>query len=256
MLSPLSLATLAAIGWAEVPVTPRPSVAVISTGSELLPLGSPLEPGHIRNSNGPMLEALSREAGLPVAAVLHASDTLSALESAVEKTAGAHIVMLSGGVSMGRYDLVPKALEDFGVEPVFHKMLQKPGKPMWFGHRGAHLYFGMSGNPLGCYVSFHRYAAAAARQMAGLPANCPSCEAELASPVRNGGKRTRFVLAVAWAAEHGWRAEPLLGEGSADIYATAGANALLRVPPEDDGGGPSLTATFEWLGERRWQVTT
>lgn len=235
LITPLVIANMAAFGYETVSAVPRPRCAVITTGSEVVSPGAAPGPYQIRNSNGPMLEALSRLAGMTDVRVSHALDTEQDLLDKLDASGDADIVLLAGGVSAGKYDLVPGVLRQYGVDPVFHKIAQRPGKPTWFGKQGARLYFGLPGNPLACHLSFHRYVAAAIRKMTGRTPEQHAVMGRLLAPVKGLPKLTVFQLCrYAW--EQGeWQVMPLPGKGSADLYAPAAANAYVRVEADCAG---------------------
>ena len=120
-----------------------------------------------------MLSAMVREMGLSPPPQLRAADQLDATLQAIAASASANIIVLSGGVSVGTYDFVPRALEQFAAETIFHGVNQKPGKPILFARRGEQLIFGLPGNPLSCHFGFHRYVAAAVRVMSGREGHDP-----------------------------------------------------------------------------------
>ena len=151
------VAVLASIGVSEVGVARRPEVGVLSTGNEIVEPGTPLAPGMIRNSNGSMLSALARFAGGNVEYLGIAGDDVEHLRRSLGKGLGKDILLVSGGVSMGDYDLVPRVLGELGVEVLFHKVRVKPGKPLLFGRRGRCLVFGIPGNPVSSFVVFHLF---------------------------------------------------------------------------------------------------
>lgn len=230
-ITPLALGVLASVGRLQVQGIDLPRLAIITTGHELVPLSRKPGPFQIRDSNGPMLAALVRQAGLPDPLVLHADDTEESLVQALSRTADNHIVLLSGGVSMGRYDLVPGALERHGAMIVFHKVSQKPGKPLLFATREEQLIFGLPGNPLSCHFCFHRYVDPAARKLAARPPGPTFQPGRLSAPLEVQVRRHLFVLARAEAGNGHVEITPLLGQGSADLFATTAANAYLRLPP-------------------------
>lgn len=237
-ITPLVIANLATFGYTHIRAIPRPVCAVITTGSELAGETGAPESFQIRDANGPMLEALLREAGNRQVTRCHAADTLESLEQALEIVRGADVVLLSGGVSAGAYDLVPRALELHGVHVVFHKVTQKPGKPLLFGKLGTRLFFGLPGNPLATHLGFHRYVLPSLRAMAGRAAPAqPVHEGILSRDIRGAGTRTLFQLCRVELSNAGWRIEPLHGKGSADIFTAATANAYVRIDP---GVGPFL----------------
>jgi molybdopterin molybdotransferase len=256
-ITPLVVGALASAGRAEVRVVARPRMAIVVTGEEVV-AGTP-GPAQIRDSNGPMLAAMARGLGLVDVRVAHARDTAESLRAAldeVDEVDVMDIVVLTGGVSTGKYDIVPTILEERGARRVFHKVAQRPGKPLFFASRAREgnapqLYFGLPGNPLSCHLCFHRYVASAARKMMGLPAVTPPLIGLLTETFEVGGGRVVFQLARARRDADGtWRVMPLRGRGSADLIHPATANTIVRFDPgcEAEGGRSVL---FELLhGER------
>lgn len=164
------LGVLAANGVAEVEVTAVPSIAVVSTGDELVEVDAPLGPGQIRRSNDRALAATLRSHGLHRITLAQVVDDLQATTVALGELIERHrVVVLSGGVSMGQRDYVPAALEALGVRKVFHRVAQRPGKPMWFGvATNGHVVFGLPGNPVSALVGMTRYVRPAVEAAMGL----------------------------------------------------------------------------------------
>lgn len=251
-VTPLVAAVLASVGRQSVEVVGAPTVAVITTGSELVKPGQQAGKAQICDSNGPMLAAQVQRTGLcQVAQVQHAADTMESLAASLAEVSGADVVLLSGGVSMGRYDLVPRSLEDHGVTLLLHKVTQKPGKPLLFGKRGQQAVFGLPGNPLSSHFCFHRYVAPSLRRMAGLEEGTRLFQGRLAAPLKTRGGRTKFLLAQI-SEEHGHLAvTPLIGKGSADIFSAPMASGYVRVPPGDQDLAVGDTVDIQWMGDRR-----
>lgn len=231
------LAILAEVGQQEVQVCRIPSVAVLATGDELVPAHKKPGPGQIRNSNGPMLVAMARQLGCRVIDLEIAGDDEEALSKKITQGLDYDILVLSGGVSAGVLDLVPKMLAAAGVEQVFHKVALKPGKPLWFGMRkGVHrsLVFGLPGNPVSSYVCFHLFVQAAIRGLSGNPhQGIPFLPAELTKEHEHRGGRPTFHPGRI-ALENGrLTAAPVRWLGSADLRGLAEANALIFTPAED-----------------------
>jgi len=230
-------------------------MAVITTGAELISLDEPPRPGQIRDSNGPMLVTMARDMGLEPPAHLHAEDRLEAIFEALANVADRQIVLLTGGVSVGAYDLVPQALERYGAEVVFHRVSQKPGKPLLFGRKGSQLIFGLPGNPLASHFCFHRYVAAAIRCTEGRDPIADPVPGELARPVHPKRWRTYFVAALARrgvGADPSWEVHPSSGASSADIFASAGANCYAELPPGKAELPAGETVRFTWIGDAPW----
>ena len=153
------IAIAAGAGMARIRVSAEPTISVISTGNELIEPGDPIEPHQIRRSNVYGIVAALRRRGFQRIADDHLPDDLDALRRRLRVHLDTHdVVILSGGVSMGKFDLVPQALADLGVREVFHKISQRPGKPMWFGVApSGTAVFALPGNPVSTLVCLARY---------------------------------------------------------------------------------------------------
>jgi len=250
LLTPLAIGVVASVGRREVRVVPAPTIGILTTGGELIGGGAP-ESAQIRDSNGPMLAAMAAGCGLKPACLLHAPDDIAAIVAALETMRACDLIVLTGGVSMGQYDLVPDSFGQIGAEVVFHKVSQKPGKPLLFARRGRQLFFGLPGNPLAAHLCFHRYVTAAIRRWCGHPVAVPAREVgTLLEPVRPGGSRTWFVLGHAECegqARRTWSLRPLPGRSSADLFGPNQANCYLEVPPGDEVLAAGESLAFEWL---------
>jgi molybdopterin molybdotransferase len=225
------IGVLAACGRPSVQVGARPRVGVLATGDELVPPGEAPGPGRIRNSNGPVLVALAARAGAEVLDLGIAPDRESALGEAIEAGLQADLLVLSGGVSMGVYDLVGKVLRSLGVEILFDGVAIRPGKPFTFGRRGAAIVAGCPGNPVSSYVIFQVFLRPALRKMAGHPEPLRKpVRGRLATPLRQRPGRTGFHQArVRWDDDR-LLVESLTTSGSADFASCARGNALAIVP--------------------------
>ncbi len=251
LMTPLVVAGLATRGLSEVRAWRRPRLRIISTGSELVSCDQTPSPWQIRNSNGPMLAAMAQAMGLERPATTHTADRLEAIVDALDAAQDADFVLLSGGVSAGKYDLVPQAVTAWGGRIVFHKVAQKPGKPLLVAARGAQVVFGLPGNPLACHLGFDRYVAAAIRQRLGRPPLPRPFAGILAAPLRWKGGRTFFLLARAQPAEShaaAWSIEPLSGISSADLFTPSRANCYLRLPPGEGELAAGTRIPFTWIG--------
>lgn len=251
VITPLAVGVLASVGQQQVRVLPPPALGILTTGGELIGGGESPGPARIRDSNGPMLAAMAIAGGLAPPRMLHADDDVNAIVAALETLQDCDLVVLTGGVSMGRYDLVPDSFRQIGAELVFHKVSQKPGKPLLFARRGRQLLFGLPGNPLAVHLCFHRYVSAAVRRWCGHPVAAPDRRlGRLGGPVRSGGSRTWYVPGRAERAadaEGVWRVQPLPGCSSADLFGTHQANCYLEVPPGDEPIAAGESLAFEWL---------
>lgn len=223
---------LATVGKTSVQAYPMPRMGVIATGDELVEPARKPKPGQIRNSNGPMLMAASALAGgLPQYLGL-ASDRRDHLVSLVKEGLEiADIVLLTGGVSAGKYDFVPEVLTELGVTTHFHKILMKPGRPILFGTNHDTLIFGLPGNPVSAFVCFHLFVRPAIRRLRGESQTGPTfIPLPLASDFATDNNRPTYGPATLELTEAGLRVRPQAWFGSADLRSLCGCNALIRVP--------------------------
>jgi molybdopterin molybdotransferase len=174
-VSPMDVAVIASAGLAEVATTQPPVVRIISTGDELVPPGQAIAAHQVRNSNGPALVAMLASHGYHDALHDHLVDEPRLLEDRIAAhIEAAEVLVLSGGVSMGKADYVPEVLARLGVEIVFHKISQRPGKPMWFGLApGGKPVFALPGNPVSALVCCRHYVIPALDAASGMAAPLP-----------------------------------------------------------------------------------
>jgi molybdopterin molybdotransferase len=230
VMTPTALAVAATVGRVEGSCVCRPVVAVLTTGDELVPADVEPTGSQIRNSNGPLLDGLVRQAGGVSRALGTARDTETDLTiKLAEPLDAADVVLIAGGVSAGKFDLVPGVLERLGVTAHFHKVRMKPGKPLFFGTRGDTLVFGLPGNPVAVLVCFTLFVRPALRQMAGLPPEPADIEMTLTEPLTVSNDRPTFHPAK--RSPEG--VKPLPWFGSADLRAMLAADCLLRLPAGD-----------------------
>jgi molybdopterin molybdotransferase len=194
LIGPAETGMLAAAGLARVPVTRRPKLAVIATGDEIVEPGERKRPGQIRNANGPALMAMAVEAGAAPLYLGIARDRTASLAGKLARAKASDILVLSGGVSVGDYDLVKDELEAAGVRPVFWQVRIKPGKPVFFGVRGRQLVFGLPGNPTSAMVTFLLFVRPAVENMLGRKGPGPAAgRAVLAADIAVKPGRTQFL---------------------------------------------------------------
>jgi len=222
---------LSMTGRTDVAVHRPVRAAVLCTGSELVePDGAP-ESGQIRNTNGPVLQTLVTSAGGMPEYLGIAPDERDALAERIRAGLSADVLLVSGGCSMGDRDLVPPVLTEVGVEPVFHKVAVKPGKPVWFGVKDETLVFGLPGHPVSTIMSFELLVRPAFKRMMGLRDAGPDfLRAVLTKDYRIKSDRPTF-LPVEVDYRHGrHEATPLESHGSADLYAVTHADGMLLFP--------------------------
>ncbi|MDH3374661.1 MAG: molybdopterin molybdotransferase MoeA [Gammaproteobacteria bacterium] len=193
-ISPMDIAVITSCGLTEVQVARSPVVRVISTGNELVPAGAPIEPHQIRMSNGPAIIAMLGQHGYATSEHDHIKDDLALLKERIATHLDeTDLLVLSGGVSMGKADYLPQVLEDLGVKVVFHKVSQRPGKPMWFGIGPTmQAVFALPGNPVSTLVCCRQYVIPALNTASGLSERPPEFAA-LAQDVTFKPKLTCFL---------------------------------------------------------------
>jgi len=262
-LRPQELAVIAEQGLALAPTVRPPRVAVLATGDELQPPGTPLGPGQICNSNETLLLAQLAGWGCEPVGLGIARDDLRELREKVGRGLELDLLILTGGVSMGARDLVPQVLRELGVEQVFHKVQLKPGKPIWFGVLRAStaaaaaetaertstaemtstaerqtpsaaprcLIFALPGNPVSTMVCSELFVRPTVRRLAGDPQpEPPRLVARLQRPHRLNEDRPTYFPAWLELAADGPRVVPTAWQGSGDLRSTADANAMIAFP--------------------------
>ncbi|GGW29114.1 molybdopterin molybdenumtransferase MoeA [Streptomyces lucensis JCM 4490] len=256
ILGPPQIALLAAIGRGRVRVRPRPRVVVLSTGSELVQPGEELTTGQIYDSNSFALTAAAREAGAIAYRVGAVADDADILRTTIEdQLVRADLLVTTGGVSVGAYDVVKEALSDVGDEDVagagvdFRKLAMQPGKPQGFGSIGPdHTpLLALPGNPVSSYVSFELFVRPAIRALMGLPdVHRPRVRAVLKSDeaLRSPKGRRQFLRGSCTEGE----VSPVGGAGSHLIAALAHADALIVVPEDVESVEPGTEVEVVLLG--------
>jgi molybdopterin molybdotransferase len=236
-LRPPQLAALAELGCPQVPVRRHPTLAVLATGDELVPVDQTPGPGQIRNSNETMLVAQAAQSGCAARSLGIARDVREDLGAKILDGLAADILVLSGGVSAGTLDLVPSELAAAGVREVFHGVEMKPGKPLWFGvrpgdvRRNACYVFGLPGNPVSSMVCFELFVRSAIRRLMGIsPAEPKPVPAAFDGEFAFRGDRPTYHPArLTWTA-NGPRVTLVPWQGSSDLRATVEANAMTCLP--------------------------
>jgi molybdopterin molybdotransferase len=255
-LTPGRVAVLVTVGQDPVRVHRRIVAAVLCTGRELRTARQPVAPHEIRNSNGPGLQAALREDGAVEALDLGVvTDELPPLQRAIATALErVDVLLCTGGVSVGAYDLVPAAVTAAGCETVFHKVAAKPGKPALLarGPRGQ-LIFGLPGNPLSSFTSFHNLVRPALDVLVGGDGGDPPVwRVRSTVPLRGKGERTSYVQArlEGPAADGVWQASPVPGLSSGNVVAGGAADGTLVVPPDLEVTAGNLVDFVPW--RRRW----
>jgi molybdopterin molybdotransferase len=239
------LAALAAVGCTTVSVTRRPVVHVLATGDELVDPAQVPGEHQVRNSNSITLLAQLAELGLPAIGLGVAPDRTDELDALLQRGLAGDVLLVTGGVSVGQYDLVGRTLADAGMELLFHKVRVKPGKPVLAGRRGDCLVLGLPGNPVSAFTGFALFAAPTLRRMLGYRkwANQP-VTAVLEEPFRQSTGRTNYHLACLEARDGKIVARGTGSTGSGDLLSMTRANGFVIGPDDESeiGAGRTLPA--------------
>jgi len=232
LLGPVQLGLLAAAGRETVTARPRPRVAVMSTGNELIEPGQPVTPGQIWESNSRMLAAAAQQAGCLARRRPIVPDDKAAVLAAIEDAlADADLLVTTGGVSMGgEHDVVKAALQDLGTV-AFRKVAMQPGMPQGFGVVGPDRtpIFTLPGNPVSAYVSFQLFVRPAVGVLQGIdPERVAADRATLAAPVRSPAGRRSYLRGILDSSAG--TVAPVSGQSSHQLAALARANVLIIVP--------------------------
>jgi molybdopterin molybdotransferase len=230
------IAVVASAGLATVRVSRQPSFMVVSTGDELVEPGQPIAEHQIRRSNAHALVAALREHGFGKVADDHIPDSEAMLQDRLARhLAERDVLILSGGVSKGRFDYVPGVLKSLHVAEVFHQIAQRPGMPMWFGvgPRGQAV-FGLPGNPVSTLVCLIRYVVPAMKTAMATHVAAPEPVA-LAAPITRGRPVASFVpVSIQYDPRGARSALPRMPQGSGDFLALAGTHGFIELPPRAD----------------------
>jgi molybdopterin molybdotransferase len=227
------LAVAAQVGAVQLPCTAKPRVAILSTGDEVVEVHAHPGPFQIRNSNGVSLAAQVVLAGAEPVLLGNAADRKANLREKITEGLQADLLVLSGGVSAGKYDLVEKVLQELGAEFYFDAVAIRPGKPTVFGQCGGKFVFGLPGNPVSTMVTFELFVTPALDILAGSePRPLPLVEARLTNTVKEKAGLAHFLPAIATWLNGSAEATVLPWQGSGDIAALAKANCFLVVGDE------------------------
>jgi molybdopterin molybdotransferase len=237
------LGLLATVGKSRVPVFVRPSVAILPTGDEVVPVDQQPEWFQIRNSNAVSLSAQVTAAGGNPHCFAIAPDRPEALLDLIQEGLNADLLLLTGGVSVGKYDFVEQVLAGLGAEFYFQSVALRPGKPLVFGHVAGKFFFGLPGNPVSTFVTFALFARPALAVLGGAKFEQPLfLGARLGKPFKQPGGLTAFLPARVEASS----GEPVVNfvgwQGSGDLVGVAAANCFIVIHP-----GQAELAAGDWV---------
>jgi len=232
-LGSAQIALAAAAGKASLKVYRKPRVAILSTGDELVEVAEKPGPSQIRNSNSYSLAALVVECGGEPVQLPIAPDEEGKLTELIQEGLKADILLLSGGVSMGKFDLVEQTLKSLGAEFFFTGAMIQPGKPVVFGEVGSGAFFGLPGNPVSVMVTFELFARQMVEALSGAePSRLKSAKAKLNKDFTTKTGLTRFLPARLDGELYDPEVQVVQWQGSGDMLAAARANCYLVVPPD------------------------
>jgi molybdopterin molybdotransferase len=230
MITPALINVAASVGADRLPVKQLPRTVIISTGNELVDVGDNPSPYQIRQSNNHSISAALKAYGIGTP-LLHLHDELAPTKRLLKDCVDKYdVLLLTGGVSAGKFDYLPEALEAVGVQKLFHKVAQKPGKPFWFGKatKGA-IVFAFPGNPVSSFLCLQRYFIPWLRRSLGL--SNQSYRAVLAGELRVMCSLDYFLLVKLQFNEQAQlMAQPIEGNGSGDLVSLADADAFMELP--------------------------
>ncbi len=232
-LGVLEVGGLAAVGKARVQVFRRPEVGILATGDELVDVDQELGPGQIRNSNAYSLSAQVASHGGAPRVLATAGDTMEQLRRQIRLGLESDLLLVSGGVSAGKYDLVEEVFEELGIQILFEAVSMRPGKPTVFARRGQQFVFGLPGNPVSTFVAFELFVAPVLQALQGSPAgDLRVVRGRLQEKILEKSGRTALLPAAVTLESGHIRIRPVSWKGSADLFSLADANGLVVVPLE------------------------
>jgi molybdopterin molybdotransferase len=229
VLSPAAIGFLAGIGIADVKIYPDPSISIIITGNELQQPGKPLQHGQVYESNSFALKAVLKQLYIYNVEVFYATDKPEIVTSTLEKALQqSDVVLLTGGISVGDYDFVLQAATECGIEKLFHKVKQRPGKPLYFGKKNNKLVFGLPGNPSSVLTCFYQYVIPALEKLSNKKPVLEIIQAPLSKPFQKNTGLTHFLKGI----YNGKAATPLDAQESYRLSSFATANCLIQIDEE------------------------
>ena len=228
-LSPAGIGFVAAIGINAVKVYPNPSITLVITGNELQGPGKPLQPGQVYESNSYTLKAAIEQLQIDNIRVLYVPDKPGATTDALKKgLEQGDLVLLTGGISVGDHDFVLQASGECGVEKLFHKVKQRPGKPLYFGKKGNKLVFGLPGNPSSVLTCFYQYVIPAIEKLTRRKISLQKINILVKRPFQKAAGLTHFLKGL----YDGKNAEPLDAQESYRLSSFAKSNCLIEIPEQ------------------------
>ena len=226
-LTPAAIGYLSSLGIKKVSVYRKPSIAIVVTGNELIEAGNPLPYGKIYESNSVMLKSAFLDLGYDTITIHKVKDNYRDTYNKLKQVMSENdLIIISGGISVGDYDFVGKALHQLDIEEIFYKVHQKPGKPLYFGKNENTALFALPGNPAAALSCFYLYVYPAVQKLAGLDPDLNNVKATSSSAFSRKVGRPQFLKAIY---KEG-KVSILEGQSSAMLQTFAVANALVKIP--------------------------
>ena len=226
VLSPAAIGFLAGIGITDAKVYPNPSITIIITGNELQQPGEPLQHGQVYESNSFALKAVLQQLHINDIKILYATDKPKVVTGILKKALEqADVVLLTGGISVGDYDFVLQATAECGVTKLFHKIKQRPGKPLYFGKKENKLVFGLPGNPSSVLTCFYQYVIPALEKLSKRKIGLQALQVPLERSFKKAAGLTHFLKGF----YNGKAVASLDAQESYRLSSFAKANCLIRV---------------------------
>lgn len=224
VVTPSLIGALHALGIKNIEVYKPPALSIVSTGDELVDAGQDLKPGQVYYLMGPMLKAQASMMGITDTTYTRVQDRLDDIRGAIKNALEKDVVLITGGMSKGEYDLVRPALYDLGVEEIFYEGLWRPGKPLWFGKLGDKKIFGLPGNPVAACVCFHVFVRPL---LVGIKATL-----QRGVMKEDYQKKQGFTFFARAFVDESHEVSIVKGQGSHQIVSLSRANALAVIPED------------------------
>lgn len=255
VLNPGGIGLISGLGKTKASVFRRPKVAVLATGNELIEPGAAVGPENIRNSNSYALQAQILEAGGEALLLGIARDSAEAVRVLIRQGAGADLLLISGGVSVGKYDYVKAVLAELGAEAVFWRVAIKPGGPLAFWMLEGTPVFGLPGNPVSTMVTFEEFVRPAIRKMAGHRIlGRPMIQGVLLEPFQKKPGKTLFARVIVSREDGRTLVRPCGIQSSGALGSMALANGLMVLPAASGPVAAGATVSVRLLDDRSWWI--
>ena len=229
-LSPSEISICASVGANEIQCKKNPQVSIMTTGDELVDIDASPLPHQVRKSNGQTIASLLSKYKLNVKSY-HLHDDKEIIKKELsERLSSDNLIILSGGVSKGKFDFIPEVMEELGVQKIFHKVRQRPGKPLWFGRKGNCVIFGLPGNPVSSFVGARKYIYYWLDKTLGV-SDAIRLKAQLSQDYTFNPDLHLFLPVRLHSSDKGELiAHPIKGNGSGDFISLKDADAIIELP--------------------------